>query len=133
MQIANVEWAMRPGGIRIGCAYKRATAGLILAALTTLNAPTPASASGIFRWDDGTLISGTSSITPGPFIDLSKWNKNNHNLRYADLAALDLPRGQFHLLLVGRGSFQRGRSEQRVVLENLAYGGEPGQRESDRG
>jgi uncharacterized protein YjbI with pentapeptide repeats len=44
----------------------------------------------IFRWDNGQLIPGTEGITPGPGVELSDWNEETHNLRYADFGGADL-------------------------------------------
>jgi uncharacterized protein YjbI with pentapeptide repeats len=40
----------------------------------------------IYRWDNGQVIPGTEGITPGQNIDLSLWNGDSHNLRYADFS-----------------------------------------------
>ncbi len=45
----------------------------------------------IYNWQTGHVIPGTESIAPGPDIDLSYWNSDSHNLRFADLSGgLDL-------------------------------------------
>ena len=51
----------------------------------------------IFRWDTGDLIPGTERITSGPDVDLSDWNTDSRNLRFADFSASnDLSRANFH-------------------------------------
>ncbi len=49
----------------------------------------------IFRWDNGQLIPGTEGITPGPGVELSGWNTEPHNLRFAEFKGMNLEAAQF--------------------------------------
>lgn len=50
----------------------------------------------INNWDTGEVISGTEGITAGPGVDLSLWNTDSRNLRYADFSGgLDLQNARF--------------------------------------
>ena len=49
----------------------------------------------ILRWDDGTVIPGTSGITPGVGIDLSGWNTPGHVLDFASLSSVNMSLGNF--------------------------------------
>ena len=73
---------------------RRLTARLLLFAALALAATPPARA-GILRWDNGQLIPGTEGITPGPAVDLSRWNTAAFNLRFADFASQSLSRASF--------------------------------------
>ncbi len=53
----------------------------------------------IYRWDTGELIPGTEGIEPGPGVQLRDWNTEDHNLRYADFAGLDLSNARFEISL----------------------------------
>jgi len=58
------------------------------------SAPSPADAD-IFNFQTGETIPGTEGIVPGPRIDLSDWNRDDHNLRFADLQEMDLLNARF--------------------------------------
>ena len=56
----------------------------------------PTSRADIKNWQTGETIPGTEGITPGPGIDLSFWNTDRRNLRFADFSGgLDLSGSQF--------------------------------------
>jgi uncharacterized protein YjbI with pentapeptide repeats len=40
----------------------------------------------IYRWDTGELIPGTEGIEPGPGMQLTHWNRETRNLRYAEFS-----------------------------------------------
>ncbi len=50
----------------------------------------------IFRGDDGQLIPGTEGITPGPGVQLSEWDTNAKNLRYADFSGMNLSNSKLY-------------------------------------
>jgi uncharacterized protein YjbI with pentapeptide repeats len=50
----------------------------------------------ILNWQTGLVIPGTESITPGPGADLSHWNTDTHNLKYASLSGLNLSNSGFY-------------------------------------
>ena len=45
----------------------------------------------IINWQTGETIPGTEGIVPRPGMNLSRWNTDEHNLRYADLQRMYLP------------------------------------------
>ena len=44
----------------------------------------------IKNWQTGQTLPGSEGITPGPGIDLRNWNLSSKNLKYANLAGMDL-------------------------------------------
>ena len=52
-----------------------------LLALTFLAALNVSSLADISRWDTGEVNPGTEGIMPGPYIQLSDWNIDPHDLR----------------------------------------------------
>ena len=50
----------------------------------------------ILRWDTGEVIPGTEEIEPGPRLEMSGWNEESQNLRFADFSGgVDLTRSNF--------------------------------------
>lgn len=58
-----------------------------LAAIICLCAAVTSVSGQIYNWQTGQVIPGTEGITPGPGINLSGWNTESHNLRYANLTS----------------------------------------------
>ena len=64
----------------------------------------------IYRWDNGELIPGTEGISPGPGVVLPLWNRDTHNLRFADFAGgLDLHNARFGLSWLDNATFENSR------------------------
>ena len=62
---------------------------------------------GINNWLTGQTIPGTEDIIPGPGIDLSDWNNEQMNLRFADLANVDLSGATFDRSWLNQARFIR--------------------------
>ena len=77
----------------------------LLAALTVSVAQIPTHAD-IYSWDTGEVIPGTEGIEPGPGVQLSGWNTEEHNLRYADFSGgLNLTDADFSVSWLDQADF----------------------------
>ncbi len=76
----------------------------LLAVAAALATPCVANAQ-IYRWDNGQVIPGTEGITVGPGVDLSNWNSDSKNLRFADFGDNDLTDATFASSDLGNARF----------------------------
>jgi uncharacterized protein YjbI with pentapeptide repeats len=83
LALGVLRWSRR----RNAPGIRRTPLGQCIMALIFLVALAASGRAAIFRWDNGQVIPGTEGITPVPGVNLSDWNTDSHNLRYADFSA----------------------------------------------